>query len=229
MMGIGFGEMVLIAGIALVVIGPEKFPDFAKLVIRTIRDLRGYVDDIKLEVAKELKPIKDELNPLKKEMNTLSRIDPEKYIDSLTKETPEKKSSSASAVHEEDQKVMDEAAAYGEDPYGWREGETGGADKGAYPEETVGYGEAVENEDTGDSGGGQSVEGEGTGESGGGQAVEGEGTGESGGGGAEGSPDAASDGEPAPPAEHVADADFDELKDAITTDSNGEPDVWTGR
>lgn len=137
MSGIGFTEMLLIAGIALIVMGPEKFPDFAKLVIRTIRDLRGYVDDIKQEVTKELKP-------LKKEMDTLSRIDPEKYIDSLTKETETPKTS-APAVHQEDQKILDEADMYGEDPYGWQGEEPGGYDKdpggGAPPADTVSYGQ----------------------------------------------------------------------------------------
>jgi len=139
MLGIGFTEMVLIAGLALVVIGPEKFPDFAKLVIRTIRDLRGYVDEVKHEVSKEFKPIKEE-------MNALSRIDPEKYIDSLTQEAPAPKPANP-GVHEEDQKVMDAAARYDEDPYGW---EGGGSSPGGYgteagsgaPEATVGYGEA---------------------------------------------------------------------------------------
>lgn len=77
MMGIGFGEMVLIAGIALVFLGPEKFPEFAKIVMRTIRDLRGYMDDIKEEVSKELRPVQ-------KEIRTLSRYDPETYIDAMT-------------------------------------------------------------------------------------------------------------------------------------------------
>jgi len=76
MMGIGMWEVLFIGGIALVFIGPEKFPDFAKIVIRTVRDLRGYVDDVKAEVVSEI-------NPLKKEMHKLSRIDPEKYIDAL--------------------------------------------------------------------------------------------------------------------------------------------------
>lgn len=76
MMGIGIWEMMLIAGIALVVIGPEKFPDFAKIVIRTVRDLRGYVDDVKHEVQKELRP-------LEKEVRDLTRYKPEDYIDSL--------------------------------------------------------------------------------------------------------------------------------------------------
>ncbi|HOH29440.1 MAG TPA: Sec-independent protein translocase protein TatB [Candidatus Hydrogenedentes bacterium] len=79
MLGIGMGEMILIAAIALIVIGPEKFPDFAKIALRTMRDLRGYMDDIQNEVSKELKP-------LKKEIDTLSR-DSQKYIDTLSKDT----------------------------------------------------------------------------------------------------------------------------------------------
>ena len=52
MLGIGMGEMIIIAIIALVVIGPEKFPDFAKIALRTMRDLRGYVDEIQGEVTR---------------------------------------------------------------------------------------------------------------------------------------------------------------------------------
>lgn len=148
MLGIGFSEMILIAGIALVVIGPEKFPEFAKLVIRTVRDLRGYVDDVKSEVTKELKPIR-------KEMDSLSRIDPEKYIDSLTSGESDKKKSANPSVNEEDRKVMAAADAenYGEDPYGWEAGGADGygVDKGAYPEETVGYGAKVDEEEVEES------------------------------------------------------------------------------
>jgi len=79
MLGIGMGEMILIGAIALIVIGPEKFPDFAKIALRTVRDLRGYVDDIQNEVTKELKPLKRELDKVTK--------DSEKYIDKLSKDT----------------------------------------------------------------------------------------------------------------------------------------------
>lgn len=64
MIGIGFGEMILLAGIALIVIGPEKFPDFAKVVVRTIRDLRGYMDEVKKELSEELKPVEEEMRSL---------------------------------------------------------------------------------------------------------------------------------------------------------------------
>jgi len=72
-MSIGITEIVILAIIALVVMGPEKFPDFAKIVIRTVRDLRGYMDDVKSEMAKELRPVQ-------KELNDLSRRDVKSYL-----------------------------------------------------------------------------------------------------------------------------------------------------
>lgn len=57
-MSLGIGEMILLAGIALVVIGPEKFPEFAKILLRTIRDLRGYMDGVKYDLSRELRPVK---------------------------------------------------------------------------------------------------------------------------------------------------------------------------
>jgi sec-independent protein translocase protein TatB len=143
MMGIGFTEMIFIAGIALVVIGPEKFPDFAKLMIRTIRDLKGYVDEVKVEVGKEFKP-------LKKEIEALSKIDPEKYIDSLTSEAapPKPLTSPNMPVNPEDQKIMAEAAAYGEAHADTCDGAGNEAATGAAPEGTVGYGsEAIASDD----------------------------------------------------------------------------------
>lgn len=75
-MGIHFTELIIIAAIALIVMGPDKFPDFAKIFLRTIRDLRGYMDEVKEEVSKEIRPIE-------REMRNLSKYSPEKYIDSM--------------------------------------------------------------------------------------------------------------------------------------------------
>ena len=74
---VGMTEIMIIAGVALVVIGPDKFPGFAKIAIRTMKDIRGYVADAQRDIAKEIVPVK-------KELDKLSKIDPEKYIDSLT-------------------------------------------------------------------------------------------------------------------------------------------------
>jgi len=75
---LGIGELIIIAGIALVVIGPEKFPEFAKIALRAYRDLRGYVDDIKREMAEEMKPVQ-------RELRQLSQFNPEDYIENLAK------------------------------------------------------------------------------------------------------------------------------------------------
>jgi len=75
---LGMGELIIIAGIALVVIGPEKFPEFAKIALRAFRDFRGYWDDIKREMENELKPVK-------KELNKLAQYKPEDYIENLAK------------------------------------------------------------------------------------------------------------------------------------------------
>jgi Tat protein translocase TatB subunit len=211
MFGIGIGEWILLGIVALIVIGPEKFPDFMKVVIRTTRDLRGYLDEMKTEVSKELTPLKEELNPLKSEMDSLSRIDPESYIDSLTSGDADESSETADnpVINEEDKKVM--AAAddenFDDDPYGWQEGEDSDhkADKGAYPEDTVGYGDEGLQEDADE---GQETSGEEA------SANESESTGEV--------QDGPSDGAGSPDLEYPDD-------DRIETAGDGEPDVWTGR
>jgi sec-independent protein translocase protein TatB len=75
---IGFSEMLLIAVIALIVLGPEKFPEYAKIFLRATRDLQGYIKGIREDLAKEV-------NPLKGEFDKLKRQDPEKLLDALMK------------------------------------------------------------------------------------------------------------------------------------------------
>jgi len=75
---IGITEIIIMAGIGLVVMGPEKFPDFARTVARMVRDVRGYVADAQRDLEREMRPVK-------KELDALSKIDPETYIDQLAK------------------------------------------------------------------------------------------------------------------------------------------------
>jgi Tat protein translocase TatB subunit len=77
MLGIGLWEMLLLMGIGLIVIGPEKFPDFAKMATRAFRDFRGYMDEMKSEIAKEVRPVQ-------RELREVSRYDPEAYIDTFS-------------------------------------------------------------------------------------------------------------------------------------------------
>ena len=75
-MGIGMGEMIFLAVIALVVLGPEKFPQYAKMFLRAFKDFRGYMDEVKTDVAREI-------NPIRRELDKINRTDPEKLIDTL--------------------------------------------------------------------------------------------------------------------------------------------------
>lgn len=91
MLGLGFTETIVLAGIILIVMGPEKFPDVAKAIIRTVRDVRGYFDEAQREITKEI-------NPLKGELRQLSKYKPDEIIDHMTgakttgEPTPVKKS-----------------------------------------------------------------------------------------------------------------------------------------
>jgi Tat protein translocase TatB subunit len=61
MFGIGLPELLIIAGLALILIGPKKLPDVAKTLGKTLGELRKATDDVKETIFEEIKPIKDEM------------------------------------------------------------------------------------------------------------------------------------------------------------------------
>jgi Tat protein translocase TatB subunit len=64
MFGIGLPELLIIAALALILIGPKKLPDLAKSLGKTLGELRKATDDVKETIFEEIRPIKDELpNP----------------------------------------------------------------------------------------------------------------------------------------------------------------------
>jgi sec-independent protein translocase protein TatB len=65
---IGPGEMIALAVVALLVIGPDKLPGYAADAARFVRQVRKMANDARTEVTKELGPDLDgldlrELNP----------------------------------------------------------------------------------------------------------------------------------------------------------------------
>jgi sec-independent protein translocase protein TatB len=54
MFDIGFSEMVVIAFVALVVIGPERLPAVARTLGTLLGRVRRYANDVKAEVNREL-------------------------------------------------------------------------------------------------------------------------------------------------------------------------------
>jgi sec-independent protein translocase protein TatB len=71
MLDIGFSKLLIIGGIALVVIGPERLPRVARMAGTLIGRAQRYVSDVKAEVNRSMDL--DELNKVKKEFETAAR------------------------------------------------------------------------------------------------------------------------------------------------------------
>jgi Tat protein translocase TatB subunit len=78
---IGFPEVIMIFIVVLLVFGPEKLPEFAKLLGKTIREFRSTVDGAKAAIEKEIykegmtTQLKDIGKDIKDTMNIFSDID----------------------------------------------------------------------------------------------------------------------------------------------------------
>ena len=80
MFDVGFSEMIVIAVVALIVIGPEKLPRVARTVGALIGRMQRYVNDVKADINREI-----ELDELKKMHATVK--DAAQSIESSVKDT----------------------------------------------------------------------------------------------------------------------------------------------
>jgi sec-independent protein translocase protein TatB len=71
MFDIGFSELVVIAIVALVVIGPERLPKVARTAGHLLGRLQRYVNDVKSDINREMQL--DELKKLQAEMQQSAR------------------------------------------------------------------------------------------------------------------------------------------------------------
>ena len=71
MFDIGFSEIVVIAVVALVVIGPERLPKAARTLGHLFGRLQRYVSDVKADINREMEL--DELRKLQREMQGAAR------------------------------------------------------------------------------------------------------------------------------------------------------------
>jgi sec-independent protein translocase protein TatB len=54
MFGLGFGEIVIVAILALVLLGPDRLPEAAKTLGKTLRDLKKATDGLKGQFEAEM-------------------------------------------------------------------------------------------------------------------------------------------------------------------------------
>ena len=66
MFDIGFSELVMIALVALIVIGPERLPKVARTLGHLLGRMQRYVNDVKADISREM-----ELDELRKLQNTV--------------------------------------------------------------------------------------------------------------------------------------------------------------
>ena len=71
MFDIGFSEIVVIAVVALIVIGPEKLPKTARTLGHLFGRLQRYVNDVKADINREMEL--DELRKLQQEVQTAAQ------------------------------------------------------------------------------------------------------------------------------------------------------------
>jgi len=68
MLNIGFSEAVIIFLVALIVLGPERFPELGKFLGRLSLELKKSIDEIKKELElEEFKEAKKEIEEIKEE------------------------------------------------------------------------------------------------------------------------------------------------------------------
>ena len=80
MFDVGFSEIVLIAVVALVVVGPEKLPKLARTLGALVGRMRGYVATVKGEVEREmqLEDLKKLQQQIQLQQSQFQEIHPEK-------------------------------------------------------------------------------------------------------------------------------------------------------
>ncbi len=89
MFGIGFGELILLLVIALIIFGPEKLPEVAKTLGKFYRQVKDYSDSLRETVEKELSI--EEIKKIKNIPNEVTQLVlPEEEVEKRKREVLER-------------------------------------------------------------------------------------------------------------------------------------------
>jgi sec-independent protein translocase protein TatB len=99
MFDIGFSELVVIAVVALIVIGPERLPKVARTMGHLFGRMQRYVNDVKADISREMEL--DELKKMQSSMEDAARSMRDS-VDSVNKEVSETGSELNKLAHDAD-------------------------------------------------------------------------------------------------------------------------------
>ncbi len=100
MFGIGFPELILILALALIVVGPDKLPELARSLAKTLLDLKKTAEGLKNSIEIEDNP----LSEIKPELEDAAKNFKETILDA---ETQTWKETGASSPTEDNQELKD--------------------------------------------------------------------------------------------------------------------------
>lgn len=115
-MKIGMMELLVIAVVALIVIGPDKLPDYAKRLGQMLKEVRKATSSLTEEIQKDVveplneaaKPLKEAVEPLNEAANEIKKTadDLKKSVNAIGKD--EVKKTAAEKTVEETAKAVQE-------------------------------------------------------------------------------------------------------------------------
>ena len=113
-MRIGWMELLVIAVVALIVIGPDKFPSYAKKFGKALKDIKKVSSELTEEIQKEVveplneavKPLKDAVEPINEAAKELKKTtnDLKKSVTSIGKDDTKK---TAKVEEKADEKIIE--------------------------------------------------------------------------------------------------------------------------
>ena len=107
MFDIGFSELMVIAVVALIVIGPEKLPKVARTVGHLFGRMQRYVNDVKSDISREM--ALDDLRKLQSSMQETARS----IEQSVTEDVRSVERSMAEEVRSAEQSMAEEKRSVG--------------------------------------------------------------------------------------------------------------------
>lgn len=105
-LGVGVAEVVLILVIAVIVLGPERIPEFAVQLARAIRWLRGYANENTRELRAEFNDLIKEYEEVRQELREL-RGSVDKDVETLSEDIETTKEEVRGATKEMDKTIAE--------------------------------------------------------------------------------------------------------------------------